>query len=67
MKDLRAYLNRRVIVEAGTLTFEGVVARVTPSTLELEHVASLSETGERTPIDGVIVVPDTRIEWVQVP
>lgn len=67
MKDLRTYISRRVIVETDTLTFSGVIARTTASTIELEHVESLAENGERTPVDGVIVVPAARVAWVQVP
>lgn len=67
MKDLRAYISRRVIIETDTVTVEGVVARLTGTTVELEHASSLSDAGERTPIDGVFVVPSSRVAWVQVP
>jgi hypothetical protein len=67
VKDLRAYVSRRVIIETDTMTVEGIVVRLTATSIELEHAAQLPESGERKPIDGVFVVPAARVAWVQVP
>lgn len=66
MKDLRAHVSRRVIIETDTTIVEGVLARTTATTVELEHATELKPGSDSAPIDGVVVVPSARIAVVQV-
>ena len=66
MKDLRTYVSRRVIIETDTTIVEGVLARTTATTIELEHAAELKPGAAPEPIDGIVVVPSARVAVVQV-
>ncbi|KQY58323.1 hypothetical protein ASD11_01260 [Aeromicrobium sp. Root495] len=67
MKDLRTHVSRRVIVETDSMTVEGVIARLTGTTIELENVILLTEGAAPRSFDGVLVIPSDRVAWVQVP
>lgn len=66
MKDLRTYVSRRVIVETDTTIVEGVLVRVSATTIELEHAAELKQGTAPASIDGIVVVPSARVAVVQV-
>lgn len=64
--DLRPYVGRSVIVQvddehalAGTLSVE------TSTAITLTDAALLSDAGEATDMDGVILIERIRILWIQ--
>lgn len=57
---------RRVVVQQSNQAFAGVVAVDTKEELHLRD-AVMIEVAERIPVDGVVIVPRSTVQWVQVP
>lgn len=57
---------RRVVVQQSNQAFAGVVVVDTKEELHLRD-AVMIEVAERIPVDGVVIVPRSTVQWVQVP
>lgn len=64
MRDLKPYIGRRVLLFVGDLTIAGTLTWVGRDAVRMEQA---SEATSQRQIDGVAVVPISRIDWVQVP
>jgi hypothetical protein len=67
MKDLRQHRGRRVLVATEDGTFEGHVEETSAESLTLTGPAAVADDGGRTSMDGHLVIPASRVLWVQVP
>lgn len=69
-KDLRGYIGRTVIVNVTTaggepVAFRGTLVAVGRSSVTVDR-AETAGGGEARALDGVLVVPVARLDWVQV-
>lgn len=67
MNDYKPLIGRRILVTTELMTFDGTLAHVGRSTIELTHVAAVADDGGRQPVDGIALIPAERVLWVQVP
>lgn len=67
MSDYRRYVGREVVVQLDGMAIHGTLVRDGRDLIELENAGSLSPSGDRKPIDGVVLVPAMRVDWIQVP
>lgn len=67
MSDYRRHVGRLVVVQLDDISIRGTLSRDGNTCMELEDAASLSTDGSSRPIDGTVLVPLSRIDWVQVP
>lgn len=71
--DVRAHIGRTVIVNLLAVipgpgeSFRGVLATAGRDSLTLEHVELIrDDRPEPVPLDGAVLVPAVRVDWVQV-
>lgn len=67
MSAYRRYVGREVVVQLDDMAIHGTLTRDGRDLIELENAGSLSPSGERRPIDGAVLIPVMRVDWIQVP
>lgn len=65
--DFRRFVGRDVVVQLDDMAIQGTLVRDGRDFIELENAGSLSADGDRRPIDGTVLIPVMRIDWIQVP
>lgn len=63
---LRAMAGSRVTVRNGEITWRGVLAAYSTGWLELKKASALDPVTGQTSADGIIMIPETRIDYMQV-
>lgn len=61
---LRRYVGHQVIIQVGEDSLSGIVRRVSRDSLTIDS-ASLATGRTPVPMDGAVVVPVSRLRWVQ--
>lgn len=65
--DYRRYVGRQVVLQLEDDSLIGTLERAGRELLELANAATLAPGHDPRPIDGDVLVPRSRIHWVQVP
>lgn len=64
----RQRLRKQVIVTLKDgAAFAGILFDVDPELVILRNTASISDHGERVPVDGEVILPRTEIAFIQLP
>lgn len=64
--DLKPFVGRRVLVFTD-LTFDGTLDRVGRDSIQLANASVVADDGSQRPVDGTVVIPMMKVDWVQVP
>ncbi|WP_067428511.1 hypothetical protein [Nocardioides jensenii] len=64
MTDYKPFVGRRVVVGTTESVVSGTLDRAGRTTLQLVNAM---DVGSQKPVDGVLVVPESQVLWVQVP
>lgn len=63
----RRYVGSRIVVQIDERGFDGTLTRVDRDVIEMEDASFVDDShGRREAADGTVIVPVSRVAWVQV-
>ena len=66
MRGLRQWISQTVIVSTASFDVRGKLSEVRGGCLVLKDTVALQD-GVNTPVDGLLVIPEVQVRYVQVP
>lgn len=66
MRGLRQWISQTVIVSTAGFDVRGKLSEVRGGCLVLKDAVALQD-GVNTPVDGLLVIPEVQVRYVQVP
>lgn len=66
MSDYRRHVGRRVLVFTAAMTFDGTLSHEGRESISMTDASALATSGEKRPVDGEVLIPKTRVDWLQV-